>query len=106
MSSPIVVDGQIYMHLKNKRFTSLNPETGEANWTTSPVGDYWSMASNGKGILALSDKGDLRLIAPNATKYELKDEAKVADDSWAHLAVQDDLIIVRDLNALKVYTWK
>ena len=106
MSSPIVVDGQIYMHLKNKRFTSLNPETGEANWTTSPVGDYWSMASNGKDILALSDKGDLRLIAPNSAEYELKDEAKVADNSWAHLAIQGDKIIVRDLNALKVYTWK
>jgi outer membrane protein assembly factor BamB len=70
------------------------------------VGDYWSMASNGKDILALSDKGDLRLIAPNSAEYELKDEAKVADNSWAHLAIQGDKIIVRDLNALKVYTWK
>ena len=34
------------------------------------------------------------------------DEVSVAKDSWAHLAVQGDLVIIRDLNALKVYSWK
>jgi len=106
MSSPIMVDGQIYLHLKNERFTSLDPSSGKANWTTPPVGKYWSMASNGQSILSLNDKGELRLITPNTEEYQLVDETKVADDSWAHLAVQGDLVIVRDLKALKVYRWK
>ena len=106
MSSPIVLDGQIYLHLKNERFTSLDTANGEANWTSSPVGKYWSMASNGDSILALNNKGQLRLISPNSEKYEVVDEVSVAKDSWAHLAVQGDLVIIRDLNALKVYSWK
>ncbi len=106
MSSPIMVDGQIYLHLKNERFTSLDPASGEANWTTSPMGKYWSMASNGKAILSLDNKGNLRLIEPNSEEYQLVDEKKVANDSWAHLAIQDDMVIVRDLKALKIYRWK
>lgn len=106
MSSPILVDGQIYLHLKNERFTSLNPESGETNWTTPPVGKYWSMASNGESILALNNKGELRLISPNSEEYQEVDEMKVANDSWAHLAIQGDMLIVRDLKALKVYRWK
>ena len=106
MSSPIMVDGQIYLHLKNERFTSLDPASGEANWTTSPMGKYWSMASNGKSILSLDNKGNLRLIEPNSEEYQLVDEKKVANDSWAHLAIQDDMVIVRDLKALKIYRWK
>lgn len=106
MSSPIQLGDQIYLHLKNERFTNLRLQDGEANWTTPPLGKYWSLITNGEQILALNDKGELRLIEPSATEFKVRDEIKVADDSWAHLAVQDDLVIIRDLNALKVYRWK
>ncbi|MDB4679257.1 PQQ-binding-like beta-propeller repeat protein [Rhodopirellula sp.] len=106
MSSPVMLNDQIYLHLKNERFTSIDPETGKSNWTTRPYGKYWSMATNGDRLLSLSDKGELRLITHSTEEFELVDEVKVAENSWAHLAVQGDLVIVRDLKALKVYRWK
>jgi len=33
------------------------------------------------------------------------DQTKVADDSWAYLAVDGKTIVVRDLNSLQVYQW-
>ncbi len=105
MSSPVVIDGAIYMHMKNERAVCLSVETGEIQWTSSPVGKYWSMARYGKQILALADNGILRLIEATPERFNLVDEMKVADDSWAHIAVQTDLVIVRALDRLTVYRW-
>ena len=46
------------------------------------------------------------LFKANPEKFELVDARRVADDSWAHLAVTKDRVFVRDLNALKVFKWK
>jgi hypothetical protein len=70
------------------------------------MGKYWSLISNGTQILSLNDRGELRLIRPSSTELEVVDELKVAEDSWAHVAIQDNQVIVRDLNALKVYRWE
>ena len=106
MSSPILIDDQIYLHLKNERFTNIGAKDGEVNWTSSPMGKYWSLVTNGQRILSLNDRGELRLIRPVPDELDVIDQMKVADDSWAHLAVQDNLVIVRDLKALKVYRWE
>jgi outer membrane protein assembly factor BamB len=106
MSSPVLIDDTIYLHMKNQRVTALAVEDGSAHWTSSPFGKYWSMVSNGDKILALDSSGDLRLINADETQLKIADQAKVANDSWAHLAVLGDLVIVRDLAALKVYRWK
>jgi outer membrane protein assembly factor BamB len=106
MSSPIVIGNDIYLHLKNERFTNLSAADGKVNWTSQPMGKYWSLISNGTQILSLNDRGELRLIRPSSTELEVVDELKVAEDSWAHVAIQDNQVIVRDLNALKVYRWE
>ena len=106
MSSPVLMGDSIYIHLKNQRVASINLADGEIKWTSSPFGKYWSMVSNGEKILALDSSGDLMLIAPDESKLNIVDQQKVAADSWAHLAVQGDYIVVRDLAALKVFRWK
>jgi len=106
MSSPVVIDGHAYLHLRNRRFTCVELATGESKWTTTPFGEYWSMVANGKQILALDERGVLRLIRANPAEFELLDERKVSDISWAHLAVCDDEVFVRELNGLTVYRWR
>ena len=106
MSSPVLVDNSIYLHLKNQRFAALSVEDGSIRWTSSPFGKYWSMVTNGDQILALDSSGDLRLIQSSDESFQVLDQMKVADDSWAHLAVQGDLVIVRDLRAIKVFRWR
>ena len=106
MSSPVLVGDDIYLHLKNQRVTSISSNDGSANWTSSPFGKYWSMVSNGTQLLALDNGGELMLIQASNDELTITDRMKVANDSWAHLAVQGPYVIVRDLRALKVYRWQ
>lgn len=106
MSSPIVYQDYAYLHLKNQRLTCIDLKTGKPAWTTSKTyGKYWSMVSNRDKILALDERGELYLIKANPEKYEQLDMRKVADDSWAHLAVCGNEVFVRDLQGLTVYRW-
>lgn len=106
MSSPILIDGHIYLHLRNQRFTCIDAETGETKWTTRPYGKYWSMATNGKQILALDQRGELFLIRPNPEEFTLVARQQLTDqETWAHLAVCGNEIHVRELEAMTVYEW-
>lgn len=107
MSSPIVIGDYVYHHLKNQRFTCLNLETGESMWTTKPYGKYWSMIANDSKILALDEEGGLFLIDASPKEFQLLDSRKVTESSaWAHVANSNGQIFVRDLESLKVYSWK
>lgn len=108
MSSPVVVDGHIYMHLQNQRFTCIDAATGETRWITSQrFGKYWSMATQGSRILALDERGELLLINATPEKFDLIDKRKVSRQStWAHLAVAGDTIFVRELKAQAAYKWQ
>lgn len=107
MSSPIVINNHVYLHLRNQRFTCIDLATGESKWTTKPYGKYWSLVANGDKILALDERGDLLLIKANPEKFDLIGTTKVSSEStWAHLAVSGDEILIRELNSLKAYVWK
>ena len=105
MSSPVVIEGQIYLHLRNQRFVCLDAATGKERWTSKPFGKYWSLVTNGDHILALDQNGELLLIAADPNEFKLLDRRRVADDSWAHLAVAGGQLFVRDLEALKAFSW-
>jgi len=106
MSSPVVIDDHLYIHLRNQRFTCMNLETGESSWTTTPFGKYWSTVTDGEKILALDENGELLLIRANPKEFDLIDRRKVADDSWAHIAVVGNEIFIRALNNIAVYRWE
>jgi len=107
MSSPIVIDHYVYMHLRNKRFSCMDLQTGEEKWVTKPFGEYWSMVSNGQNILALDQSGKLRLIAHNPAEFELLSERRVSEDeAWAHVAVSDNQIAIRSQKKLELFDWK
>jgi outer membrane protein assembly factor BamB len=107
MSSPVVIGGYIYLHLRNQRFACIDIATGDAKWTTTQsFGKYWSMIAQGDKILALDQRGVLRLIKANPEKYELISERKVSDqETWGHLGLSGDTIFIRDLNGLNAWEW-
>ena len=106
MSSPILIDGHAYIHLRNRRFACVDLATGEEKWTTKPFGEYWSMVANDSLILALDERGELLLIRANPNEFELLDRRSVTDESaWAHLAVDGDQIFVRSLKHLIAFKW-
>lgn len=108
MSTPVIIDGHAYIHLRNQRFTCIQLATGEQKWTTPKTfGKYWSMVANKDRILALDERGDLLLIQADPQEFKLLDERHISDEeAWAHLAVSGQQVIVRDLKGLSVYTWK
>ena len=58
-------------------------------WSTDKTyGDYWSLVSDGKRILALDNRGVLFLIEADPSGFKLIDKLEVSDrPTWAHLAV-------------------
>jgi len=107
MSTPVVIDGHAYLHLRNQRFTCLELETGKEKWTTTPYGKYWSLVAQGHQILALDERGDLLLINATPEKFDLLDSRHISEEStWAHLAVAGDEVFIRDLKGLTAYRWK
>ena len=107
MSTPIIIDGHAYVHLRNQRFACINLATGEEAWITQPFGRYWSMVAQGDKILALDETGDLRLIKATPDGFTLLGETKVTDlESWAHLAVDGNQIAIRDLDRTTLWQWK
>ena len=106
MSTPVVIDGHVYTHLKNQRFACIEVATGKERWTTPPFGKYWSLVAQGRKILALDERGDLLLINATPEKFDLLGQRHVSDSpTWAHLAVCGDEVFVRDLKGLTVHRW-
>jgi outer membrane protein assembly factor BamB len=107
MSSPVVISGHAYVHLRNQRFACFDLEEGKRNWTTEPFGKYWSLITRQDKILALDEKGELLLIAADPQEFKLLSRRKISTDpAWAHLAMADGKLFIRELNALSVWNWK
>ena len=97
-----------YLYLRSKRFACVELESGKVAWISEPIGDeYWSLVAQKDRILALSEGGELRLIQANPEKLEVIDTMEVAkSETWAHLAVDGDQIVIRELDALTAFQWK
>jgi len=107
MSSPVVVDGHIYLHLRNQRFACLEIATGEERWITQPFGKYWSLIASDHRILALDERGELLLIQANPAEFELIDRRRISSQpTWAHVALAGDEILVRELQGLMSLQWQ
>lgn len=101
MSSPVVIDGHIYLHLRNQRFACINVESGKEAWITQPFGKYWSLIANGNDILALDERGELLLIRANPKAFELIERRKISEQpTLAHIGLSEHDIFIRELDAL------
>ena len=66
-----------------------------------------SLVRQGDKILALDQNGMLYLIRANTKKLEIIDFRKISEqETWAHLAVNDEQLAVRELKAISLYDWK
>ncbi|MBN2376060.1 MAG: PQQ-like beta-propeller repeat protein [Sedimentisphaerales bacterium] len=107
MSTPVVINGYIYFHRRDRRFCCLDPQAKKILWTSPKYGQYCSLIANGASILALDQKGELLLIDANPESFKLKDRRQIAtQETWGHLAVAGDQVFVRELKALAVYLWR
>ena len=108
MSTPVVMGGKVFLHLRNKKFTCLDLSTGSQDWVTDrKFGEYWSLIAQGSRLLALDENGTLYLIQADPKEFKLLAERKLSDEeTWAHLAIDSDLIVIRSLKKLQAFRWK
>lgn len=104
-STPVVVGDHLYMvnggmGRRNAAVTlrCVEAKTGKVLWEKANVGTYHAaLVKTGDGnLLFLSDSGTLSLLKPNAEKYTELASAKVCGFTWAHPAVSDGRVFVRD----------
>ncbi len=81
--------------------------TGHELWTSEQSFDkYWSFVARGDRILALDQRGILYLLRAGKDKFEPLDQRKLTSaETWAHLALTDDELFMRELNALTACRW-
>ncbi len=106
MSSPVVVDNHLYLHLKNQRACCIDLATGQETWRTTPFGKYWSLITNRTQILALDETGELLLFECNPREFVLLDRKQVSTQpSWAHIALVEGQLLIRRQQGLDAFRW-
>jgi len=107
MSTPVVVGGHAYFLGKDQKAICVDLKAGKETWRSEKrYGQYWSLVAHKDKILALDQKGTLYLLNANPKEMEILGEIAVSkNETWAHLAVSGDDVIVRDLFGLTVFRW-
>ena len=104
MSSPVLVGERLVLHLRNQRATALDWSTGEVAWTSRPFGKYWSMLTDGTGVVALDSGGRLLRVDPAGEEMTVLEERPAGEtETWAHLAWDGRQLFVRRLDGLDAY---
>ena len=108
MTSPIILDGMGIELNRDQRLVAVDLDDGSKLWEIKDkFGKYWSLVSDGTKVLALDQKGELLLFQPTREDWNLIDRVKVSDEeTWAHLAVVEGMIYIRDLKGLTAWSWK
>jgi outer membrane protein assembly factor BamB len=107
MTSPVILDGVGYEVNRDQRLIAVDLATGSKLWEVKDkFGKYWSLVTDGKKILALDQKGELLLFQPTREGWNVLDRVEVSkEESWAHLAVSDGQVFIRDLKGMTVWQW-
>jgi outer membrane protein assembly factor BamB len=77
--------------------------TGKELWKKANVGKFHAALlrmSDGKLLMHEDSTGDVKLLAPNFEKYEELAKSKASGTTWAHPAIADGKLFVRDKKEL------
>ncbi len=113
-STPVFVGAdQLYMVTGSNPLTTrpsamqsslrcVEPATGKVLWEKPGVGRYHAtlLRTGDDKLLMLQEGGDLVLLEPNPKAYRELARAKVCGETWAHPALADGRLYVRDAKEL------
>jgi outer membrane protein assembly factor BamB len=111
LSTPVFVDGHFYSYgaIRTKDFVCVDARTGGLKWAQSGFGvgkdqtDYASTIAIGKSLLVLTFDGQLVLVAANPAKYTELGRVQVCGNTWAHPALANGKLYVRDAHDLQCF---
>jgi outer membrane protein assembly factor BamB len=106
-ATPVAVGKSLYLvtgSLLAKKATlrCIDVESGKELWKRDNVGRYHAslLRTGDDKLLLLEEDGDLVLLQPDATKYQELARSKICGETWAHAAIADGRLYVRDKSDL------
>jgi outer membrane protein assembly factor BamB len=107
-SSPVLVGGHVvgFSHFKKGQLFVMDPMDGEVLWRGEPRwGEHATLIARGDELLVFKEDGTLVVGEVSARGFRTRHTYQVASSrTWAHPAILDDRIIVRDGGRLAVYS--
>jgi outer membrane protein assembly factor BamB len=101
LSTPVRVDGYLYSQGPSKNFICADAHTGALKWEAPGFGkENSSTISVGKNLFALTDSGELVLVAADRSKYKELGRQQVCGKNWNFPAYADGKLYVRDSREL------
>jgi outer membrane protein assembly factor BamB len=97
-----LVTGQLGLGAVKSTLHCVDPKTGKGLWQRAGVGKYHAcLLRTGDGkLLLLEEGGGLALLEPDAKQYRELARTTVCGETWAHPALADGRLYVRDKNEL------
>ncbi len=108
-STPVAVGDYLYMVNGEAKFPGgtlimrcVEAKSGKVMWEKKDVGTYHAaVVKTGDGKLFMhDDKGNIKLLDPNEKEYKELASSKVCSETWAHPAVSDGKVYLRDNKSL------
>lgn len=108
MSTPVIHEGNAFLHTKSQHLACIDLATGAKRWQSDQkFGKYMSLIAQRDRILALDERGILFLFQASPDRFIPLAERRVSDsETWAHLAIAESDLAIRDLHGVAVWTWK
>ena len=109
MSSPVVAKGYLYglTHRNRGQFFCVDVKTGKTMWTTrGREGENAALLTSGDLLLATTTEGELVVAKQDPTAFQLVKRYTVADSPvWAHPAPAGRSLVIKDADALTLWTF-
>ncbi|MDF1576330.1 MAG: PQQ-binding-like beta-propeller repeat protein [Bacteroidales bacterium] len=108
MGGAVLVDGYIYGSGDSRVWSCLDWESGEEKYTSGEIGIGAVIYADGM-LYCYTQKGELALVKPNPSGFQVVSMTKVAKGSeqhWAHPVIYDGILYVRHGRALVAYKVK
>ena len=102
----VVINKKIYgSGDENRDWQCIDWETGKVEYKTREIGNGVVIAAD-KKLYFYSQRGELALVSPGNSTFEIISEIKVTEGSgqhWAHPAINGGILYLRHGNALIAY---
>lgn len=103
------LNGKIYLSGdKNREWQCIDWKSGKVNYMTKDIGNGVVIAADGE-LYLYSQRGELALVKPGTTSFEVLSEAKVklgSGQHWAHPVIDKGRLFVRHGETLICYKIK
>lgn len=105
----VVIDGRIYgSGDKNREWQCIDWDSGQVLYTSKDIGNGAVITAE-RLLYLYSQRGELALVKPGDSGFEIKSETRVSLGSgqhWAHPVIDDGVLYIRHGNVLIAYNIK